>query len=119
MRWLALPAKIKKSAITHDLPQPLTFLPAAWNDPFLAARILKEQGANAKTAKSALTWVASLEWAAALSKVKLEGQRNVVANQFLLCGNAKSIWGGRDEQTKVSFVSMAEKTINATMGEML
>ena len=58
--WLSLPAKTKKSAIAHELPQPLTFLPAAWNDPFLAARILKEQGANAKTAKSALTWVASL-----------------------------------------------------------
>jgi len=119
MRWLALPAKIKKSAITHDLPQPLTFLPTAWNDPALAAHILRERGANAKTIKSTLAWAVSLEWVAALSEVKLEGQRNVLANQFVLCGNAKSIWGGRDEQTKVSFVHIVEKTINATIGEML
>jgi len=119
MRWLALPAKTKKSNIFHDLPQPLTFIPTAWNDPTLAARILKERGVNAKTAQSTLTWAVSLEWVIALSKVKLEGQRNVIANQFVLCGNAKSIWGGRDEQTKVSFVHIVEKTINATMGEML
>jgi len=119
MRWLALPAGTKKSAFVHELPQPLTFLPTAWNDPTLAARILKERGVNAKTAQSTLTWAVSLEWVIALSKVKLEGQRNVIANQFVLCGNAKSIWGGRDEQTKVSFVHIVEKTINATMGEML
>jgi len=119
VRWLALPAGAKKSTTIHDLPQPLTFLPTVWNDPALAARILKEWGANAKTAKSTLAWAVALEWVAALSKVKLEGQKNVLANQFVLCGNAKSIWGSRDEQTKVSFVSMAEKTINATMGEML
>jgi len=119
MRWLALPAKTKKSAITHDLPQPITFLPTAWNDPALAAHILKERGVNAKIAQSTITWAVSLEWATALSKVKLEGQRNVIASQFVLCGNAKSIWGGRDEQTKVSFVYITEKTINATIGEML
>jgi len=119
VRWLALPAGAKKSTTAHDLPQPFTFLPTAWNDPALAARILKERGVNAKTAQSTLTWAVSLEWVIALSKVKLEGQRNVIASQFVLCGNAKSIWGGRDERTKVSFVHIAEKTINATIGEML
>ena len=119
MRWLSLPAKAKKSAIVHDLPQPITFLPAAWNDPALAARILKERGLNAKTAKSALVWVASLEWVTALSKVTLEGNRNTVADQFALCGDEKSIWGGMDDGQKVSFVHLAEKTINATIGEML
>ncbi len=118
MRWLALPAKTKKSAIAHDLPQPLTFLPTAWRDSQLAARILKKRGMDSKTAKSALDWVASLEWVAMLSKIKLEGTRNTTS-QFVLCGDSKSIWGGRDAETKVSFVSMAEKTINATIGEML
>ena len=119
VRWLALPAGAKKSTTAHDLPQPITFLPTTWKDSQLASRILKEQGMNTKTAKSTLAWAVSLEWVTALSKVKLEGQRNVLANQFVLCGNAKSIWGGRDERTKVSFVHIAEKKINATIGEML
>jgi hypothetical protein len=119
MRWLSLPAKIKKTTIIHELPQPLTFLPAAWNDPALATRILKEQGANARTAKSTLDWVASIEWVAALSKVKLEGNSNTITGQFALCGDGKSIWGGGDDGKNVSFVHVATKTINATMGEML
>lgn len=115
LRWLSLPAKAKKSAIVHELPQPLTFLPAAWKDPSLAARILREHGLEA----SALEWAASLEWVAALSRVKLDGARNTLAGQFALCGDGKSIWGGREDERKVPFISITKAAINATIGEML
>jgi hypothetical protein len=119
LRWLALPTVAKKSTTTHDLPQPLTFLPAAWNDSTLATRILKERGVNAKHTKATLVWVASLEWVTALSKVQLEGQKNSILNQFVLCGNEKNIWEGEDNLTKVSFLPVATKGLNATMDKLL
>lgn len=117
--WLSLPVKTKKSAGSHELPQPLTFISTAWKDPILAARILKEQGFNAKTAKSTLDWVASLQWVAVLSKVKLEGYKNTLTDQFALCGDERSMWGGVTSEQKVSFINIAEKAINATMRKML
>lgn len=119
LRWLSLPAKSKPTPFSHTIPQPLTFLPAAWRDSQLAARILKERGVNPKTAKSALDWAASLEWVAALSAVKLEGDRNTLLKQFAFCGDGKSLWGGEGDGEEASFVHVAKKTINARMSEML
>lgn len=116
LRWLSLPAKAKASA-SHSIPQPLTFLPAAWKDPQLAARILEEHGV--KAVKPTLAWVASLEWIAALSVVKLEGRSNSILRQVVLCGDKKSTWGGEEEETKVSFVPMTAKGISAKIHEML
>lgn len=118
LRWLSLPAKAKASA-SHSIPQPLTFLPAAWKDPQLAARILEERGMNPKAVKSALAWISTLQWVGAVSQVKLEGRNNSILRQVVLCGDKKSAWGGEEEETKVSFVPMTAKGISAKIKEML
>ena len=119
VRWLAFPERTKKTAIRHELPQPLTFLPAAWRNPSLAARILREHGLDAETVPTTLEWVASLDWFAALSRVKLEGNRYSIAKQFVLCGDGQSLWGGEARGQKVTFVQTAVKVIRAKIGEML
>ena len=119
MRGLSLPSKTKKTANVHKLPQPLAFFPTAWKNASLAARILKEHGIDSKSAKSAFDWAVSIGWIAALSKVRIEGTGNTIAEQFALCGDGKSIWGGRSDGQYTSFAQIVEKTINAKIGEML
>ncbi len=119
MRGLSIPSKTKKTASVHKLPQPLVFFPTAWKDASLAARILKEHGIDSKSAKSALDWAVSIEWIAALSKVRIEGTGNAIAEQFALCGDGKSTWGGKDDRKYASFAHIVSKTINAKIGELL
>ncbi len=119
MRGLSLPSKTKKSTSVHKLPQPLAFFPTAWKDTSLAARILKEHGIDSKSAKSALDWAVSIEWIVALSKVRIEGTGIAIAEQFALCGDAKSMCGGRNDEQYVSFAHIATKTINAKIVKML
>lgn len=114
--WLALPVAPQKSALALTLPQPLAFLPVAWKEPSLAARILKEHSLEAP---SALAWAASLEWAAALSRVEVAAGRNTLAVQFVLCSDGQSLWGGREEETKVSFAPVTAKMIVAKINEMV
>lgn len=118
LRWLSLPQKMKSTAVkVQALPQPLIFLPAAWKDPQLAARILEERGA--KASKTTLNWVSKLEWAAALSLVKLEGRRNSILRQFVLCGNENSAWGEDEEEATASFVPMTMRRIDVKIAEIL
>ncbi|OQY90392.1 MAG: hypothetical protein B6D38_03625 [Anaerolineae bacterium UTCFX1] len=119
MRGLSLPSKTKKTASVHKLPQPLVFLPTAWKDASLAARILKEHGLDSKSAKSALDWAVSMEWIAALSKVRIEGTGNAITEQFALCGEGKSIWGGKDDGQYMSFAHIGTMAINSKIGDML
>ncbi|MFZ5903236.1 MAG: hypothetical protein ACOYZ8_06780 [Chloroflexota bacterium] len=118
LRWLSLPTRSQAST-SYFLPQPLTFIPNAWKDPQLAARFLGERGTNPKTIKSTLAWVSTLEWAAALSQVKLERQGNSLLNQYDLCGNGKSTWGGEEKETKVSFLPMIAKGLSAKIAKTL
>lgn len=114
--WLMLPPKPVKSKKIFSIPQPQAFIPVAWKDPQLAARILHERGIDAKQTKSALAFSASLEWIAAISKVKLDGRNNSIVEQVVLCGGGKLVWGGEDD---VSFVPMTVKGLSAKIGELL
>jgi hypothetical protein len=118
LRWLALPGG-RKPSVSHALPQPLIFLPAAWKDPSLAARILNERGLDAQAAQSALAWAASLEWVAAVSKVKLEGTQNTLLRQYALCSDGKSLWGGEDEKQHVRFAPIVSKAVHTALSAML
>jgi hypothetical protein len=110
--WLALSSVTKKSAKTYQLPQPQSFLPAAWKNPKLAEKMLKTAGIAAK--KDVITWVNSLEYVASLSRVELS--ENKILDQFVICGDKKSVWGGSGE--KISFAPMTMKELPATMGKI-
>ena len=119
LQWLALSPATKKSEKNHQLPQPQTFLPAAWENPQLAEKMLKTAGIAVK--KDSLTWINSLEYVSSLSRVELSGEENKTVNLFTICGDKKSIWGGSgvENNENVSFVPMTMKKITATMDKML
>jgi len=116
LHWLSLPAKTKTAA-SHSIPQPFTFLPIAWKNPQLAARILEERGL--KDAKSTLSWISSLEWVFAIAEVKLEGRKNSILDQLFLCSDKISVWGGEGKDTIASFVPMTLTKISAKITKML
>lgn len=119
LRWLSLSAKSKATPSSYTIPQPLTFIPAAWKDPQLAARILGECGVNPKVIKSTLAWVSVIQWVTAFSVVKLEKRGYSVLNQYVICSDEKSSRGGEGKEKNVSFVPMTAKEMSAKIAEML
>ncbi|MFZ5858015.1 MAG: hypothetical protein ACOYZ6_14390 [Chloroflexota bacterium] len=119
LRWLSLPAKSKATPSSYTIPQPLTFIPAAWKDLQLAARILGERGVNPKVIKSTLAWVSVIHWVTAFSVAKLEKRGNSVLNQYVICSDGKLSWGGEGKEINVSFVPMTAKEMSAKIAEML
>jgi hypothetical protein len=117
IQWLAISPATKKSKKNYQLPQPQTFLPAAWENLNLAETMLKTAGIAIK--KDSITWINSLEYVASFSRLELSGGESKTVNQFTICGDKKSAWGGTSEENKVSFVLMTMKDLTATIGKML
>lgn len=119
IRWLSLPLKIKKTASAHKLPQHHVFFPVAWKDSALAASILKEHKIDSKTANSTLGWATSIEWVVIMSKINTKGAGTAIVEQFALCGDGKSMWGGKEDEQYASFAYITAKTIGTKITEML
>jgi hypothetical protein len=116
IQWLAISPATKKSEKNYQLPQPQTFLPAAWKNPNLAESMLKTAGIAIK--KDSITWINSLEYVSSLSRVELSGEKNKTVNQLAICGDKKSVWGGNGGENKVPFILMTIKDLTATIDKM-
>jgi len=119
LQWLAVSPVTEKSEKNYQLPQPQTFLPAAWENPNLAEPMLNTAGIAIK--KDTLIWINSLEYVTSFNRLELSGEENKTVNQFTICGNKKSTWGrtSKENNENVSFVPMTKKKITATMDKML
>lgn len=115
--WLMFPPKPVKSKKIFSIPQPQTFIPVAWKDQQLAGKILANAGF--KNPKDLLEWTKALDWLVILSKLRVNGKSNGASDQFFLCGNNKSLWGGGVEKESVSFTPIGNKELDAAIGNML
>lgn len=117
--WLELPASSSKMETSYRLPQPKTFIPAAWENPKLAEHILKTSDDKAKV-KETIAWVKSLETVAIISKVYMTGNENRLASQYIICGDKKLFWGGASvgNNKKVSFVPLVFKEFTAKISDI-
>jgi len=116
--WLKIPPKLEKSKETFSIPQPQTFIPVAWKDTKLAAKILANAGLSKKS-KDILEWSTTLDWLVVLSKLRINGESNETSTQFFLCASKDNQWGGNIEKEMASFSPMAGAEANANIEKLL
>jgi len=118
LNWLALPAASKKAQPTYQLPQPESFLTAAWKNPKLVPQMLKAADISAKKTDIP-AWVESLEFVTVLNAVQLDGRRNKITDQFAVCGDSKRVWGGGVDDEKVAMAPIQNKQLIADINKFL
>lgn len=116
--WLALPPDLSPGRGEFLLPQPFDFLPAAWRDPDLAARILSEHGLPAGRIPAALEWVASLDWAAAVTLRERRSGQWTTALRFVSCGDRASLWGGFEAERLTALSGLSLPDLQAALAEL-
>lgn len=116
--WLALPPGLTAGQGALSLPQPLDFLPLAWNDPGLAARVLTEHGLPAQDVPTVLDWVESLEWVCAASVQERRSDGVTTSLRFVACGDSVYAWGGFEQEGLVSLTGLAPLDLRAALSEL-
>jgi hypothetical protein len=114
---LALSTTAKNTEAAYQLPQPETFLPAAWKNPELSEKMLRAAGTFDK-GKDITTWINSLEYVVILNKVQVDGRKYKITDQFSICGDKKLIWGGGVENEKVSYTPFPNKELTSIIDRM-
>lgn len=116
--WLALPPGLVAGQGRLSLPQPLDFLPLAWNDPGLAARVLTEHGLPAQDVPTVLAWVESLEWICAASVQERRSDGVTTSLRFVACGDSVYAWGGFEQEGLVSLTGLAPLDLRDALSEL-
>lgn len=113
--WLALPPGLAAGQGALSLPQPLDFLPLAWNDPQLAARVLKEHGLPAHDTPTVLAWVESLDWVCAASVQERRPDGVTTSLRFVSCGNSAHLWGGFEQEGLAALSALSPADLRAAL----
>lgn len=116
--WLALPSGLEAGEGALSLPQPFDFLPLAWNNPHLAARVLQKHGLPAQNIPTALGWTASLEWVCAASVQERRSGGVAVRLRFVSCGDSARLWGGFEQEGLAVLSGLLPADLRAALAEL-